>query len=256
MHRICTARAGTARAGLAGVALTAAGVLALAACGSSASGSGSASGGSSAPAGSSSSASGRSASAIVTQMKAAVRGASSMHMDGRLTDSGKPVGLNVSVLRDGGLNGTITQNSVPLSLIGADGKVYVKATRAFLAELNATAVCSIMCGKWVQMSGSQADQLTGSLSMDSLTKSLTTELPSFQKTGMTTVGGQQAVVLKASDGSTLDVAAQGKAYPLRVVAPSGRPGSVIFSQWDKVPAPSPPPSSEVINLDKLKAGLS
>jgi hypothetical protein len=179
-----------------------------------------------------------------------------MHMDGRLTDSGKPVGLNMSLLRDGSLTGTITQNSVPLSLIGANSKIYVKATRAFLTELHAQSVCSLMCGKWVQMSGSQASQLTGSLSMANLTKSLTSGLPSFKKNGLTTVGGQQAVELKASNGSTLDVAAQGKPYPLRVVAPAGRQGSVRFSQWDKVPAPKPPPSSEVINLDKLKAGLS
>jgi hypothetical protein len=256
IHRICTAWVRTARAGLAVVALAVAGALALAACGGSASGSGSASGGSSASASSGTAAPDGTASSIITRMKAAVRSASSMHMDGRLTDSGKPVGLNLSLLRSGGLNGTITQNSVPLSLIGADDKIYVKATRAFLNELHASSVCSLMCGKWVQMSGSQADQLTGSLSMENLTKSLTTGLPSFKKTGMTTVGGQQAVELKSADGSTLDVAAQGKPYPLRVVAPSGSEGSVIFSQWDKVPAPKPPPSSEVINIDKLKASTS
>jgi len=256
MRRASTGGLGPGRAGLAGAALAAAGALALAACGGSAPGGSSAAGGTSAPAGSSSRASGRSASAIITQMKAAVRGASSMHMDGRLTDSGKPVGLNMSLLRGGSMSGTITQNSVPLSLIGANSKIYVKATRPFLEELHAESVCSLMCGKWVQMSGPEASQLTGSLSMANLTKSLTSGLPSFRKNGMTTVGGQQAVELKASNGSILDVAAQGKPYPLRVVAPAGRQGSVRFSQWDNVPAPKPPPSSEVINLGKLKAGLS
>lgn len=244
-----SARPGRGRAGLAEAALAAIGAFVLAACGGSAGG-GTASGGGGSPLAS------RSASAIVSQMKSAVRDASSMHMDGRLTDSGKPVGLNMSLLRDGGLAGIITQENVPLSLIGADGKIYVRATRAFLAELHAEAVCSLMCGKWVQMSGPQADQLTGSLSMANLTKSLTTGLPSFRKDGMTTVSGQQAIELRAGDGATLDVAAQGKPYPLRVVAPSGQQGSVIFSQWDKVAAPKAPPSSEVINIDKLKAGLS
>jgi hypothetical protein len=244
IHRITTARRHSARTGLAGLALAAAGALALTGCGSPASGGGS------------SAASGRSAPAIIAQMKAAVRSAPSMHMSGRLSDSGRPVGLNVSVLRDGDLAGRITQNSVPLSLIGAHGKFYVEATRPFLRELHASSVCSLMCGKWVQMSGPQADQLTGSLSMTSLTRSLTSDLPSFRKTGMTTVGGQPAIEMKGADGSTLYVAARGKPYPLRVTSPGGSQGSVVFSQWGAVPEPSPPPSGDVINLGKLKAGTS
>lgn len=252
IHRRTAARLHSARTGLAGLALAAAGVLALTACGSSAAGGQ----GSPASGGGSSSASGRSASAIITQMKSAVRSAPSMHMSGRLSDSGRPVGLNVSVLRDGDLVGRITQNSVPLSLIGAHGKFYVEATRPFLRELHASSVCSLMCGKWVQMSGPQADQLTGSLSMTSLTRSLTSDLPSFRKTGMTTVGGQPAIEMKGTDGSTLDVAARGKPYPLRVTSPGGSQGSVVFSQWGAVPEPSPPPSGDVINLGELKAGTS
>lgn len=252
IHRITTARLRRTRTGLAGTALAAAGVLALAACGSSAAGNP----GSPASGGGSGSASGRSAAVIITQMKAAVRAAPSMHMTGRLSDSGRPVGLNVSVLRDGDLAGQITQNSVPLSLIGAHGKFYVEATRPFLRELHASSVCSLMCGKWVQMSGPQADQLTGSLSMASLTRSLTSGLPAFRKTGMTTVGGQRAIEMQGADGSTLYVAARGKPYPLRVTSPGGSQGSVVFSQWGAVPEPSAPPSGQLINLGQLKAGTS
>jgi hypothetical protein len=255
IHRRNQGRARTVRAALAGGALFAAGVLALAACGSPAAGgpasdSGPASGTGASPA------AGRSAPAIIAQMKAAVRSASSMHMTGELADSGHPVGLNVNVLRVGGLDGTIIENGVPLSLIGAGGKFFIRATRPFLRELHASSVCSVMCGKWVQMSGPQAGQLTGSLSMASLTRSLISELPSFRKAGTATVSGQQCVQLKAADGSILDVAAHGPPYPLRVLPPAGSQGSVTFSQWDKVTAPSAPPSGEVINLGKLKAGTS
>jgi hypothetical protein len=254
IHRITTVWLHGARTGLAGLGLAAAGVLALAACGSPAAG-GPASG--SRPAsGSGSPAATLSAPAIITQMKAAVRGASSMHMTGELADSGHPVGLNVNVLRVGGLDGTIIENGVPLSLIGAGGKIFIKATRPFLRELHASSVCSVMCGKWVQMSGPEAGQLTGSLSMASLTRSLTSELPSFRKAGTATVSGQQCVELKAADGSILDVAAHGTPYPLRVLPPDGTQGSVTFSQWDKVTSPSAPPSGDVINLGKLKAGTS
>jgi hypothetical protein len=200
---------------------------------------------------------GRSTDQLVAQMKTAVRNAASMHLAGRVTTSGKSTALDLNVLRAGGLSGSITQNGVPLELIGAAGKVYVKATPAFLRELRASAgVCTLMCGKYVQMSGSAGSQLDGSLNMASLTRAFVTGLPKMTRTGTTTVAGQQAVVLHGSDGSTLDVAAHGTPYPLRVIAPAGHQESLTFSQWNRVATPTAPPASKVINLSQLKAGSS
>lgn len=200
---------------------------------------------------------GRSTDQLVAQMKTAVRNAASMHLAGRVTTSGKSTALDLNVLRAGGLSGSITQNGVPLELIGTAGKVYVKATPAFLRELRASAgVCALMCGKYVQMSGSAGSQLDGSLNMASLTRAFVTGLPKMTRTGTTTVAGQQAVVLHGSDGSTLDVAAHGTPYPLRVIAPAGHRESLTFSQWNRVATPTAPPASKVINLSQLKAGSS
>jgi hypothetical protein len=200
---------------------------------------------------------GRSTDQLVAQMKTAVRDAASMHLAGRVTTSGKSTALDLNVLRAGGLSGSITQNGVPLDLIGTAGKVYVKATPAFLRELRASAgVCALMCGKYVQMSGSAGSQLDGSLNMASLTRAFVTGLPKMTRTGTTTVAGQQAVVLHGSDGSTLDVAAHGTPYPLRVIAPAGHHESLTFSQWNRVATPTAPPASKVINLSQLKAGSS
>lgn len=199
----------------------------------------------------------RDAATLVSEMKAAVGGAKSVHMAGRLSHGGRSVAVNLGVFRTGALTGTITQGGVRLELIGAQGKVYVKATPAFLRELRASAaVCAIICGKYVQMSGLQASDLAGSLSMMNLTRSLTGGLPRFTRSGTTTVGGQSAVVLRGADGSTLDVAAHGKPYPLRVVAPPDRNETVLFSQWDAVATPAAPRAGEVINLNQLKAGTS
>lgn len=201
--------------------------------------------------------SGRTTSQLVTQMKTAVRNATSMHLAGQVTTSGKATALDLDVLRAGGLAGSITQNGVPLELIGTAGKVYVKATPAFLRELRAASgVCSLMCGKYVQMSGPAGNQLDGSLNMDSLTRAFVTGLPHMTRTGTTTVAGQQAVVLHGSDGSTLDVAATGTPYPLRVIAPPGHHETLTFSRWNRVATPAAPPASKVINLSQLKAGTS
>jgi hypothetical protein len=200
----------------------------------------------------------RSTSQLVTQMKAAVRDAASMHMSGQVTAPGHPTGLDLDLLRGGDLAGTITQNGVPLHLIGADGKVYVKATPAFLRQVHAaSAACSLICGKYVQLTSAEGSSLSGSLSMANLTSSLTNGLPRhLTQVGTTTVNGQQAVVLHGSDGSTLDVAAHGRPYPLRVIAPPGHHETVQFTRWNAIATPSAPPASQVINLNKLKAGNS
>ena len=200
---------------------------------------------------------GRTTSQLVTQMKAAVRDADSTHLAGRVTSSGQATALNLSVLRAGDLAGSITQHGVPLELIGTGGKVYIKATPAFLRELRASAgICNLMCGKYVQMSGAAGGQLSGSLNMTSLTRAFITGLPRMTQTGTTTVAGQQAVVLHGTDGSTLDVAAHGTPYPLRVIAPAGHHETLTFSQWNRVATPTAPPASKVINLSQLKAGTS
>jgi hypothetical protein len=229
----------------------------LSACGGSA-----ASGGSAAGQGGSATASGggfahRNTATLISQMKAAVNAATSMHLAGQLTNGGRTVGLDLGVHRTGDLAGTITQNGVPLMLIGAQGNVYVKATPGFLRELRASAaVCAVMCGKYVQMSGPQGSELAAGLSMTSLTQSLITGLPKFRQEGTATVGGQSVVVLRGADGSTLDLAARGKPYPLRVVAAPSRHETVLFSQWNMVATPAAPRHGEVINLNKLKAGSS
>jgi hypothetical protein len=225
---------GLARTALAGTLLAGIGATLLAGCGSSAS---------PAPP--------RSATATIAQMKAAVNAASSVHLDGVLRNSGKAIGLNIGLNRSGGFSGTITDNGIPLALTDTGRKVYVKATPAFLKDLKLSAtLCSIMCGKYIEMTTAQSGALAGNLTMQNLLTSLTGPLPKFTNAGTTTVGGQQAQVLRAPDGSRLDVAATGTPYPLRAVG-KGNAGRLDFSQWNTVPRPVAPPASQVINLARL-----
>jgi hypothetical protein len=186
-------------------------------------------------------------------MKAAVLAAGSVHLNGTLTGAaGQAVGLDVGLTRSGGIAGTVTQGGVPLTIVDAAGTVYIKATRAFLAELNVSAsVCSVMCGKYVAMSSAKGDQLARELSMPQMLHSVTGNLPAFTSTGTQTINGQLAQVLRGSDGSTLAVAATGTPYPVAAISPPGQRDRLGFSQWNSVPQPTPPPASQVINLSKL-----
>jgi hypothetical protein len=193
----------------------------------------------------------RSATATIAQMKEAVNAASSVHLDGTLHGSGKAIGLNIGLIRSGGFSGTITDNGIPLTLTDTGRQVYVRATPAFLKDLRVSAtLCSIMCGKYVEMTTAQGDALAGNLTMQKLLASLTGPLPKFADAGTTTVGGRQAQVLRASDGSMLDVAATGPPYPLRALG-KDKTGRLDFTQWNSVPRPAAPPASQVINLARL-----
>lgn len=201
--------------------------------------------------GSSASSAPRSPATAIAQMKTAVNAASSVHLDGVLSSSGRAVALDIGLLRSGGFAGTIASNGVPLTLIDTGGKAYVKATPAFLKQLKvSSAVCSLMCGKYVELTSAQTSALAGNFTMQKLLSSLTANLPRFADAGTTTVNGQQAQALRAPDGSMLDVAASGAAYPLRAVG-KAHSGRLDFTQWNSVPRPAAPPASQVINMSQL-----
>jgi hypothetical protein len=63
-----------------------------------------------------------------------------------------------------------------------------------------------------------------------------------------TVNGRPAWQMRASDGSTVYVAAQGPPYPLRLTK---GPSRIDFTQWNSVTIPPPPPASQVVDLSQL-----
>lgn len=192
--------------------------------------------------------------ALVTSMQAAVRQASSVHVAGNLTNNGIPISVNLNMHRNGDVSGTVSQNGAPFQVIGVGGTFYIEATRAFLNQVKAPAsACPVVCGKWLQLTSAEANQLTGDLSMNSLTGPLTSgQVPQLTEAGSKTVGGQRAWVLRASDGSTLAVSSGRTHYPLAASTGGGVHEVVTYSQWNTAPQPVAPPAAEVLNLNNLK----
>jgi len=241
--------AGRAVAGRAvAVGIAACAAIMVSACGSSGSTAGSASSSATAAATEPTS------TALVTAMQAAVRQADSVHISGQLTNNGTPIGVNLDMHRNGDVSGTVSQNGAPFQVIGVDGTIYIKATRSFLQAVKApTSACPVVCGKWLLLTPAEARQLTGDLSMTSLTGPLTSgQVPKLAEAGSKTVNGQAAWVLRASDGSTLDVSSASQHYPL-AAATGGSPSEVVmYSRWNSAPQPVAPPAGEVLNLNNLK----
>lgn len=200
------------------------------------------------------------AAQLASSVQHSVRNASSVHVNGAVSANGVPVNLNLGINRAGDMSGTIRENGANLNVISASGKVYIKATPEFLKQANAPAdVCTVVCGHWVELPPKEASQLLSQVSMASLTGGAGSSSGSRQakvtEAGTATVNGQQAWVLKATDGTTVAVSQQSTPYPLRVESPNGgKQGVVQYSQWNTVPQPKAPPANQVINLSNLHTG--
>jgi hypothetical protein len=192
--------------------------------------------------------------ALVTSMQTSVRQASSVHIAGHLSNNGTPISVNLDMHRNGDVAGSVSQNGAPFQVIGVSGRIYIKATRAFLQAVKApTNACAVVCGKWLQLTQAEASQLTGDLNMNSLTGPLTSgQVPKLTEAGRESIDGQSAYVLRASDGSTLAVSPASQHFPLAASTGGSQHEVVTYSRWNAVPKPVAPPASEVLNINNLK----
>jgi len=187
-------------------------------------------------------------------MEAAVRRANSVHIAGHLANNGVPISLDLDMHRNGDVSGTVSQNGAPFEVIAMNNTTYIKATPAFLRQVKAPAsACAVVCGKWLQLTPAQAGQLTGDLSMSSLTAPLSSgQVPKFTEAGSKTVGGQPAWALRAANGSMLYVSSAPGHYPVAATT-GGSPNEVVtYSHWNTAPQPVPPPANQILNLNNLK----
>ena len=192
-----------------------------------------------------------STSELTSSMRQSVRQADSVHVNGHLSNNGLPVTVNLNVTRNGGVSGTVSENGAPLQVVAVNSRVYFKATQAFLNQVKApSGVCSLVCGKWIQLQPQQARQLAGGLNMNSLTTE-PSQAASLTKTGMVSVQGQSAYVLKDKQGNTLAVETSPAHYPIQASTATSPRQVITYSKWNSAPQPTAPPSSKVVNLNQL-----
>ena len=192
-----------------------------------------------------------SAASLTSSMQSSVHNASGVHVSGQLSRNGVPLGVDLNVTSNGDAAGTISQRSTPLHVVAANRKIYIEVTPAFLRDASMpAAACATACGKWVEFTNGEASQLTGNLSIQKLlTQLIPGQATKLTNAGSTIVRGQPAWVLRASDGSSVVVSAAAQHYPL-LASRGGSPHQVVeFSQWDSVPAPKPPPASQLLHLN-------
>jgi hypothetical protein len=193
---------------------------------------------------------------VLRDMGAALRAATSVHLSGTIQDGGKTLAANLGMTRSGQMSGQISEDGAVLTVLATQGHTYVQLSAAFLklSQLPASA-CSLFCGRYLEFTPAQSRALLNGLNMTGLVNSL---IPSIASTpahavsyqGTVSVGGTLAWLL-VSNGTSVFVAARGKPYVLRVVAPQLGEGALNLTQWDAVRIPGLPPASQVVNLRQL-----
>lgn len=188
-----------------------------------------------------------SSAALVRQVSATVRRATSVHLSARVRQSGRRVRLNASLTRAGDFYGTVSVGA-PVSVLVTHGKSYAKLNSAFLRSQNLpTAACALLCGKWLKLTRTEAKALFAGQGWASLVGWLD-KIPGLTYAGAATVDGTPAWKEKVAGGGVAYVAAASPHYVLRLVQGANR---LDFSHWNAATIPGPPPASEVTDLAHL-----
>src|SRR3954447_4099283 len=216
--------------------------LVLAGCGSSSSGNGIES---------------KSAKEILEATKAAASTATSVHIRGSIVTEGKPITLDMQLLKGKGGKGTISQEGFTIQLVQTGGAVYINGSAAFYKHVSGSAAAALLQGKWLK-APADSGELASLAELTDLGKLLDTALAghgsNVTKGGTTTIAGQKAVELKDdTKGGTLYVAATGKPYPLQITKTGSESGKVVFNRWDQPVTLQAPATA--IDISALQKGV-
>jgi hypothetical protein len=225
-------------------ALAAAGLIALTAalagCGSSSSGNGVAS---------------KSPDQIIAAAKAAAVGAATVHIAGSLVSEGKPLAIDMRLVKGKGGSGRITLEGVSIDLVRVGGSVYINGSQAFYRKVAGSAAAQLLQGKWLKAPESSGD-FASLASLTDLAKLMNTTLSShgtLSRGRTSTLSGQKVVAVNdISQGGTVYVATSGSPYPIQLSKDGSGGGKIVFDKWNKPVTLTAP--ANAININQLQSG--
>ncbi|MER0242668.1 hypothetical protein AAHZ94_11670 [Streptomyces sp. HSW2009] len=181
--------------------------------------------------------------------------------------------MNLALDNKGDCNGTVGDGAGASSeIIKAGNKVWMKPNEKFWQQpdvaggKDGAVAAQLLKGRYIHGTTDNA-MLKGNAdmcdlaSMQSGMKSSDDSKDKLTKGEPTKIGGQLVVPLnspaeKDGEKQTMYVAATGTPYPVKIVVEGGsEPGTVEISDYDKPVVTTPPPATEVIDVDKLEAQL-
>jgi hypothetical protein len=192
---------------------------------------------------------------IVAAAKAAADGAATVHIAGRIVSEGKPLTIDMRLVKGKGGRGRITLEGVSIDLVRVGGAVYINGSQAFYQHIAGATAARLLQGKWVK-APENSGNFASLASLTDLAKLIDTTLSSHGKLardGTKTIEGQRVIALTdVSRGGTLYVAVTGNAFPIEVVKDGGSGGKIIFDRWNKPVTLTAP--ANAININQLQSG--
>jgi hypothetical protein len=190
---------------------------------------------------------------ILAASMAAANGAATVHIAGSIVSEGKPLSIDMELLRERGGHGRITLEGLSIDLIRVDRIVYINGSAAFYRHVAGPAAAQLLQGKWLKAPAS-AGNFSSLASLTNLGRLIDTTLAAhgtLARGATTTVDGQKVVAVNdVSDGGTLYVAATGSPYPIEIVKRGGAGGRIVFDRWNKPVVLAPP--ANAININALR----
>jgi hypothetical protein len=201
------------------------------------------------------------ASKVAAEATADAEAASSLTVDGTLSQSGKSYTVDIGIKRGQGCTGTIGiggVGSIKLTVIGqtayfdGDAEYWktVTASDTSVSAKAASAAVALLDGRYIEAPMSNVDMAgLGELCTVSKLLNSDTTPSTFTKEAVTTLDGTRVLPLKSSDGSTDYVTDTSKPEFVEAFAPKGAKvgaGKVTVSVGAPVRLAAPP-ASQVVN---------
>jgi hypothetical protein len=176
----------------------------------------------------------RPAGQILTDVRAAVSDASSVHLAGHVSST-TAVTLNLHLTRTGG-SGTVSSKGLAIRVTRIGNAVYFTGTKAFYRHFTNAAGVALLDGKWLKVPAT--DSRFGAFSrltdMRALLGQVLKPAGTVVKVRTRTLHGVRVIGLRDSaDNGTLYVSATGVPYPVEIVNTGAHPGLVKFDNWDQ-----------------------
>jgi hypothetical protein len=145
-------------------------------------------------------------------------------------------------------SGTFVVAGVTIDVMQLAGNVYVRAPAAYYTNAGESSVqAAALNGVWVE--GAAGSKVANDFSTLSALTDISADLSSagtVTSGGTGSVDGQPVAVLKAADGTTLDIASSGPAHPLRVATTGPDAAVYSLSNWNGIGAFTAPPNPILI----------
>jgi hypothetical protein len=170
---------------------------------------------------------------VVEDAQRAAVQASSVHVTGTITDEGKPLRLDLVLVKGKGGKGTLSENRLKFDLIRVRDDVYIRGSDAFIKAFAGIGAVALLHGKWLKGSATSGE-LAALAPLTDSAKLFGNALGNHGKLanrGETDFQGRKVVEIDdTTQHGQLYVAADGDPFP--VALRGGRDqGHLAFADW-------------------------